>query len=371
MRNLCLFYRSLKQLLRCSALWMAWCGLLTGLPAFAGSVEYLPGVEWPEPLTVAPGAQNTQPPSDAIVLFGGTDLSAWENGEKWKVENGVAIVQEGYIHTKQSFGDCQLHVEWSAPAPPLGNGQQRSNSGVFMMGMYEIQILDSYQNKTYFEGQAGAVYKQAPPLVNATRPPGEWNVYDILWTAPRFKDDGSLQSPAYVTLLHNGVLVQNHFPVLGATNWTEPPAYTAHAEKLPIALQDHLNPVRYRNIWVREIKPMVGTQVRKPSFIDHRTGKKWPVDAKQAVRVSGLIAFNGQPLPLGRIAFVDEKLDLDYASRIVGGKYQLRGQIKPGEYTVTVSGPAALPAKYSEIETTTLRAQLESGDNAVDYDLTH
>lgn len=237
--------------------------------------EFLPGIDWPEPPVVTPGEGNTAPPSDAIILFDGKDLSAWKNGENWKVENGVAIVGSGQIETKQPFGDCQLHIEWSAPNPPSGDSQGRGNSGVYFMGLYEVQILDSYENQTYPDGQAASVYKQMPPYVNAMRPPGEWNYYDIAFTAPRFTEDGSLESPAKVTVFHNGVLVQSHFELDGGTTWYHRPSYEAHAEKLPLMLQDHGNPVRFRNIWVREITPIVGTQVREPKFRNHATGQEW------------------------------------------------------------------------------------------------
>lgn len=243
--------------------------------AWAENREYMPGIEWPEPPVVTPGTCGS-PPSDAIVLFDGKDLSAWEGGERWKVADGVAIVDHGDIRTKQSFGDCQLHVEWSAPTPAHGEGQARGNSGIFLQDRYEMQVLDSYQSKTYFDGQAGAIYKQTPPMANALRPPGEWNAYDIIWTAPQFNDDGTLKSPAYITALMNGVLVLNHFQVLGDTPWSDPPKYEAHG-KAPIRLQDHGHPVRYRNIWVRDIKPIVGKRVTEPYFIDHDTGRKWPV----------------------------------------------------------------------------------------------
>ena len=258
--------------------------------AGAQSVEYLPGIEWPEPAVVTPGAEDRLPPSDAVVLFDGTDLSAWENGDAWQVADGVATVGGGPIVTKQTFGDCQLHVEWSAPVPAKGSSQGRGNSGVFFLGdapdgswdiSYEVQVLDSYKNKTYFDGQAGAIYKQTPPMVNAMRPPGEWNTYDILWTAPRFEDDGELASPAYVTVLHNGVLLQNHFAVKGSTYWHKPAEYLPHGVKLHIALQDHGNPVRFRNIWVREWKQLIGEQKEPPSFIDHATGKTWEAEPKE------------------------------------------------------------------------------------------
>ncbi len=248
------------------------------LPLSADSIEYLPGIDWPEPPVVTPGATDSDPPSDAIVLFDGQDLSAWVGAESWRVEDGVAFVGPNMIHTKQAFGDCQLHIEWSAPKPSKGQGQDRGNSGVFFMDVYELQVLDSYQSQTYFDGQAGAIYKQSPPMVNAMRPPGEWNVYDIIWTAPRFKADGSLESPAYLTALQNGVLIHNHFELAGGTYYNRPPSYEAHAERMPISLQYHGHPVRYRNIWVRDWHQIKGTQEKKPSFVDHSSGKKWDAD---------------------------------------------------------------------------------------------
>jgi hypothetical protein len=154
--------------------------------------EYLSGIEWQKPPIVTPGKAPGEAPSDAVVLFDGKDLSAWVDGDKWKVENGEAVVGTGYIETKQHFGDSQLHIEWSAPVPAVGTSQGRGNSGIFL-GLYELQVLDSYENETYFDGQAAAIYEQTPPLANAMRKPGEWNVYDVLWTAPRFKADGSLE----------------------------------------------------------------------------------------------------------------------------------------------------------------------------------
>ena len=233
--------------------------------------EYLNGVTWKAPAIITPGTTNDKPPSDAIVLFDGTDLSKWENAERWSVKDGCAITGKGKLVSKEQFGDCQLHIEWSAPTPPKGDGQGRGNSGVFLMGLYEIQVLDSYENETYHDGQAGAIYKQTPPAVNAMRKPGDWNTYDIFWTAPRFNEDGSLKSPAYITAMHNGVLILNHFELKGDTPFTRPPAYKKHGETGPISLQDHGNPVRFRNIWVRHHKPASGEQTRKP-FI--RNGKK-------------------------------------------------------------------------------------------------
>jgi hypothetical protein len=216
--------------------------------------EWVSGIVWPEPKVVDPGPVGG-PPSDALVLFDGRDMSAWEQGQDWPVTNGAATAAAHSIHTKQAFGDCQLHVEWAAPKKVEGQGQGRGNSGVYLMGLYEVQVLDSCQNPTYFDGQAAAVYKQRPPLVNACRKPGQWQTYDILFEAPRFDAAGKLVRPAYVTVLHNGVLVQNHFQLLGASAWESPPAYAAHPAKLPLALQFHGNPVRFRNIWIRELPP--------------------------------------------------------------------------------------------------------------------
>ena len=184
--------------------------------------EYLPGIEWEEPAAVTPGKTNQDPPSDAVILFNGVNTSGWNNAETWKVTDGSLIVGRGMISTKETFGDCQLHVEWSSPLPAKGTGQGRGNSGVFF-GPYEIQVLDSFENATYFDGQAAAIYKQTPPLVNAMRKPGEWNSYDIIWKTPRFDAAGNLTEPATVTVLHNGVLVQNNFELLGDTPYNRPP----------------------------------------------------------------------------------------------------------------------------------------------------
>ena len=253
--------------------------VLPGLADRAGAEEYLSGIQWQKPAKVTPGEQDSAPPSDAMVLFDGTNLDAWKGGEQWEIENGVAIAQKGGIQTKQKFGDCQLHLEWSSPKPPKGQGQGRGNSGVLFYGRYEVQILDSFGNSTYPDGQAGAIYKQTPPRVNAMRPPGEWNSYDIMWTAPKFNDQDKLDSPAYVTVLHNGVLIVNHFQLLGNTDYHQPPHYEAHSSEGSISLQHHGNPVRFRNIWVRKLPPAQGKQVRPP-FI--RNGnKETPIKPQQ------------------------------------------------------------------------------------------
>jgi hypothetical protein len=207
---------------------------------------------------VDPG-DSLRAPSDAVVLFDGKNLDAFEGGDKWTIENGYAIVNETGLTSKQAFGDCQLHLEFATPAEVSGEGQGRGNSGLYFMGKYELQILDSYENKTYFDGQCAAFYKQQPPAVNVSRGPGKWQTYDVIFEAPRFAEDGTLIKPAYATVLHNGVVVHNHFELMGSTFFDRPPAYEKHEDKLPLHIQNHGNPLRFRNIWVREnIQPLVG-----------------------------------------------------------------------------------------------------------------
>ncbi|MCC9167001.1 3-keto-disaccharide hydrolase [Pontibacter harenae] len=211
----------------------------------------------PEVRVITPGTNNTAAPSDAIVLFDGKNLSEWKakdggGAAQWQVNNGEFTVGKGDISTKREFQDFQLHIEWSAPDLVQSSSQGRGNSGIFLQDRYEVQVLDSYNNRTYSNGQAGSIYKQHRPLVNAMRKPNEWNVYDIIYTAPRFKEDGSVFSPARVTVLHNGVLVQNNVDIKGPTEYIGLPEYKAHG-KAPISLQDHGNPVAYRNIWIREL----------------------------------------------------------------------------------------------------------------------
>ena len=225
---------------------------MSSLANAADPREYQSGKVWPEPKVVTPG-EGTAPPSDAIILFDGTNLEAWKGGEKWKIADGIATATGGGIETKQKFGDMQLHIEWASPAEVKGSGQGRGNSGVYIMGKYEVQILDSYENKTYYDGQAASVYKQHPPFVNVSRKPGEWQSYDIIFKAPKFGEGDKVNKPATITVLHNGVLVQDHFELEGGTSYIEAPKYTKHADKLPISLQNHGNPVRFRNIWIREL----------------------------------------------------------------------------------------------------------------------
>jgi hypothetical protein len=219
---------------------------------------------WKAPRSVTPGSSGNDclqlPPSDAVILFDGTDLSMFEakNGgdANWTVSDGVFTIPKmaGDIQTRMKFNDFQLHIEWRIPENITGSGQLRGNSGIFLQGQYEIQVLDSYSNETYFNGQAGSVYSQMPPLVNATRKPGEWNVFDIIYTAPTFKTDGTYRTRPVVTVIHNGVLVQNQATILGITYKDHsgyPPGQDHGAG--PIILQDHDFPVSYRNIWIREL----------------------------------------------------------------------------------------------------------------------
>ena len=232
----------------------------------------LPGVPWhvhdparPNPPVVTPGATPGAAPSDAVVLFDGRDLSKWAHrgtgadskrllDTKWPVRDGYfeTAVGTGSLHTRESFGDVQLHVEWAAPRSIEGHSQGRGNSGIFLMGLYEIQVLDSYNNRTYADGQAGAMYGQWPPLANAARMPGEWQTYDIVFEAPRF-EGSKLVKPAFQTVFWNGVVIHNRKEAIGATVWRNVAKYSPHAEALPLMLQDHDNPVRYRNIWVRRL----------------------------------------------------------------------------------------------------------------------
>ena len=222
------------------------------------------------PAIVTPGAAETAPPSDAIVLFDGKNEDEWVSAQdhtpaRWVVSDGVLTVTKekgvGNIETKRKFKDYQLHLEFRIPANITGSGQARGNSGVFLASTgpgddgYELQVLDSYNNTTYVNGQAASVYKQSAPLVNPNRKPGEWQTYDIVWTAPRFNDDGSVKTPAYVTVLFNGVLVQNHFELKGQTLYIGKPFYKAY-DRAPIKLQAHgdkSEPLSFRNIWVRDL----------------------------------------------------------------------------------------------------------------------
>jgi hypothetical protein len=211
-----------------------------------------------KPKKITPGSHPSEAPSDAIILFDGKDLSKWSTmtggDAKWEVKDGAFSVAKGTgdIKSKQTFGDIQLHIEWRTPSEVVGEGQGRGNSGIFLQEKYELQVLDSYESVTYSNGQAGSIYKQAIPLVNACLKPGEWQTYDVVYTAPRFSDNGRVIVPAYITVIQNGVLVQNHTQIIGPTEYRGFPVYQPHG-KASIKLQDHGNPVSFRNIWVREL----------------------------------------------------------------------------------------------------------------------
>lgn len=217
----------------------------------------------PTPPAITPGQYVEQtPPSDAIVLFDGSNMDQWEHVKTkrkndWSVKDGALLCAKGsgYLRTKEGFGDCQLHIEWRAPTPATGNGQGRGNSGVFFGGTkYEVQVLDCYENTTYADGWAGAVYGQSPPMVNPCRPPGQWNVYDIIYRRPRFDADGKVTQPATMTVFFNNVLVQEKFVLAGETSYKKRTPFRSHPDRMPISLQDHGNPVAFKNIWVRDLE---------------------------------------------------------------------------------------------------------------------
>ncbi|HSZ59164.1 MAG TPA: DUF1080 domain-containing protein [Tepidisphaeraceae bacterium] len=221
----------------------------------------------PAPPVVTPGTPSTpdqpgKPPSDATVLFDGKNLDNWTNGRRgggpmtWKIEDGVMVSGKGNIYSKQEFGDAQIHVEWAEPTPPEGKSQERGNSGVFLMGRFEMQVLDNYGNPTYPDGQCGGIYGQYPPQVNACLPPGQWQTYDFIFHRPRYKD-GKLVEPAYVTTFQNGVLLQDHQRIEGPTGHMIVAHYPdSMPEKGPLGLQDHKNPIRFRNVWVRPLEKL-------------------------------------------------------------------------------------------------------------------
>ena len=237
--------------------------------SMAKPAESRPEKQWkvhdpdrPQPPVVNPGpaGSSVPAPSDAVVLFDGKDLSRWTDSKgqpaRWKIENGYmeVVKKTGSIKTKQKFGDCQLHIEWAAPAPAKGDGQGRGNSGVFLMNIYEVQVLDCYKNTTYADGVTAAIYGQYPPLVNACRPPEQWQTYDIIFRRPHFDKKGDLISPARMTVFHNGILVHDNAELTGPTVHKKRPPFKPHSDKLSLSLQDHGNPVRFRNIWIRELE---------------------------------------------------------------------------------------------------------------------
>ena len=291
------------------------------------------------------------PPSDAVVLFDGGDLAQWRAADggaaKWIVKDGnmEAVAGSGPIYTRRGFGDIQLHIEWAAPTPGRGKGQGRGNSGVFLMGKYEIQVLDSYENLTYADGQAGAVYGQYPPLVNAARPEGEWQAYDIVFRRPRFKPDGSVLQPARVTVLHNGILVQDNSEVWGPTSWLQHLPYESHPDRLPLSLQDHGNPVLYRNIWLRELdekprrgpaeygtKPLVSFT---PEILDRYTGEYFGGNRIFRKGSTLYVVFGLLP-PIELLPHSEEEFSLRWtAARIV---FDLDAESSPTAMTFHIGG---------------------------------
>ena len=297
-------------------------GLLALLLGVTVSTQAQPDPKWlahdrtrPQPTPVDPGLPSSleqpgKPPSDAVALFNGQDLSAWVamdgSPTRWVVKDGAmeCVPGSGYIRTLQAFGDCQLHVEFATPAKAEGEGQGRGNSGVFFgLDRYEIQVLDSYHNKTYADGSAASIYIQYPPLVNACRPPGQWQWYDIVWTAPRFDAEGKVASKARLTIFHNGVLVQNHVELTGPTDWLKRAPYTAHPDKLPVSLQDHGNPVRYRNIWVRELTPgknefMLASALLNSYCGAYQVNRNLKADITRGPDGALLLKFSGTPFTM-------------------------------------------------------------------------
>jgi hypothetical protein len=252
----------------------------------------------PRPPVVEPaeGPIAARAPADAVVLFDGKGLDAWQAADggpaRWKVVDGAleTVPGAGPIETRRKFGDIQLHVEWAAPRPPRGTGQDRGNSGVFLMGQFEIQVLDSYRADTYADGQAGAIYGQYPPLSNASRPPGQWQSYDIAFRRPRFDAAGTLLEPARITVFHNGILVQNNEEPFGPTSWLKWLPYSDQGGRGPISLQDHDHPVHYRNLWLRELPERAA-----PSPKDLERPKVVTLPAEVLDRYVGQYALNEKP----------------------------------------------------------------------------
>ena len=314
-------------------------------------------LERPKPAVVTPGATLGQPPSDAVVLFDGTSLDAWasQDGKAagWTMRDGYMETAPGAgpIQTKRGFGDVQLHVEWAAPAKPEGNGQGRGNSGVIIMGRYEVQVLDSYGNQTYADGQAAALYGQYPPMVNASRPPGEWQTYDIVFRRPRFGPGGKVRTPARLTVFHNGVLVQDAEPLWGPTNWLQHAEYAAHADELPLTLQDHSNPVRYRNVWVRPLG-----DIARPRGLDSSTPQV-SVPAAQLRRYAGTYAASGNEVATvvmrgGRLILLmpgspERELVL---VPVTGERFTLLHTAGTVTFTPGGSGPPHIRLQFAEID---------------------
>ncbi len=311
----------------------------------------------PRPAVVTPGKQAlpVPPPSGAVVVFDGADLSKWRDAEggpaKWRIRDGYmeSVPNSGYIFSANKFGDVQLHIEWATPVPASGRGQGRGNSGVFLMGLYEVQVLDSYENDTYADGQAAAIYGQYPPLVNACLPPGEWQSYDILFHRPHFHEDGTVARPARITVHHNGILVQDNVELWGPTTWLQNRPYERHPDKLPISLQNHGNPVRYRNIWLRELReseeqgPPAGPDVKVVDLPSERLQEF--VGAYGSILGDfGTIELKGQQLQLhmkmGQVIDLVPRSSTEFALRLTAAKlvFDVTDQDKVIGFTMHVGG---------------------------------
>jgi hypothetical protein len=312
---------------------------------FLGTVSEISAQNWrvhdwnrPRPEIVDPGTFSTQdqpgsPPSDATVLFDGQDISKWRSMEggpaKWIVKNGYmeSVKGSGYVRTYQNFGDCQLHVEFVTPTPPEGTSQGRGNSGVFLMGKYEVQVLDSYDNVTYADGQCSSIYGQYPPLVNASRKPGEWQIYDIIFHGPQWDREGNLKRKARITVFHNGVLTQNNVEIWGPTDWLKAGIYSPESDKGYLSLQDHGNPVRYRNIWIRELGQKTRTEVTvSPQLLkmyagEYKIGRSiFPIKLEDGKLVA--LAKGGYWVPLfaeSDTKFYSKELELEIEFKVKDG----------------------------------------------------
>jgi hypothetical protein len=328
----------------------------------------------PHPTVVDPGpATGPVPaPKDAIVLFDGSSLTEWRSNDseaKWVVADGCMTVNgTGDIRTVREFGDCQLHIEWASPAKVESESQGRGNSGVFFFERYEVQILDSFENVTYADGQAGSLYGQNPPLVNACRKPGEWQTYDIVFRAPRFGPEGGLLQPARVTLFHNGVLAHLDRPMWGATAHRSLPSYKAHAQKGPIKLQDHGNPVRFRNVWIRELD-LAGTPAVAPAAPIAVEAKKTmdqtiaelmakPEVADDAITVQHvLISFQGAPRMTNVTRSKEEAKELTervWAKALTSSDFKglmaaYSNDTGPGEYPMTKATRAQMVKAFGDV----------------------
>ncbi|QEH36817.1 hypothetical protein OJF2_54020 [Aquisphaera giovannonii] len=356
----------------------SWLALTIGIASLAGmtavrgdepaAASEAPAARWkqhdihrPRPQVVEPGgpapATPAPPPGDAVVLFDGKALDAWQTPEGkpagWKVSDGHFEVTpgSGAIRTKAAFGDVQLHVEWASPSPPRGVGQDRGNSGIFLMGQFEIQVIDSYKADTYADGMAGAIYGQYSPLANATRPPGEWQAYDIAFRRPRFDPSGKLQSPPRITVFLNGVLVQNNEEPWGPTSWLEPGLYDPSQTRGPIELQDHGHPVRFRNVWLREIPerssppaelagPPKGIRLA-PEALDGFTGSYFaesnPHEVTATITRDGdrlLLKLPFKPVPIPLVPVSETVLALPRTDAEITFRKDDRGRVESGIFRV-------------------------------------